>query len=159
MTTRVKVVIVVVSLATAFATGRFTVPTKTVTVVKEVTVEKKVVDTNSDRTDHKVTTVTETDQINGIKTIVTVIKDDVDNKTDVIAKTDKTDDLSESKTVVKSGGRLNISALGGLSLASLNIPQAPIFGVHVSKDILGPISGGLWGLTDKTLGISLGLTF
>ena len=135
-----------IALLISFAAGRYLAPTKIVT--KTVEVEKKQVDTKKD--EHKVTTVTETDKPDGTKTIVT-------------QTTDNTGTERTSKDVVKSdttttktygGAKTSINALAGLSSGA-----TPTYGLAVTRSVLGPITVGAFGLTDRTFGVSLGLEF
>ena len=158
MTTKVKIIIIVVSLATSFAVGRYTVPTKTVTVVKTVEIEKKVTDTNENKKEHKKTTITELDKPDGTKQTTTVITDDTDADKKIDQTLDQTDTSESTKTVVKTGSRLNIAALVGMPVTNLSNP-ALVYGVHVSRDLIGPISIGVWGLSSGTAGFSAGLSF
>jgi hypothetical protein len=52
---------------------------------------------------------------------------------------------------------LNVYAMGGLDVTS---PQNGfIVGAHVSKQLIGPVSIGLFGFTNKTAGVSIGMSF
>jgi len=146
METRVKVIIITVSLATAFAVGRYTVPTKTVVQTKIVEVEKK------DTKTHDNIVVTETDKPDGTKVIVTKTVDDTDTTTNL-----NVSDIT-TKTVEKTTGRMNLSILGGAPL-TFSGPTSLVYGAHVSKDIIGPVSIGVWYLSSSTGGLSVGLTF
>jgi hypothetical protein len=46
--------------------------------------------------------------------------------------------------------------LTGMSLSSLG---TPIYGGMLSKQLLGPISIGVWGLSNATGGFALGISF
>lgn len=152
MRLRYKLLIVVVALGASFATGRYTVPVKIVTQIKTVTVEKVVTDTDTSK--HQVVTKKEIDKPDGTKEITTVTTDDTSKKTDSVATNNTQTD--EIKTVVKDGKRLNISALAGVDVIA---PRGIIFGGHVSTNLVGPLTVGLFALTDATVGCSLGLSF
>jgi hypothetical protein len=51
---------------------------------------------------------------------------------------------------------INFSALAG---TDINQPFKPIYGVSVSKEILGPVTAGVWVLSNSTVGISVGVNF
>jgi hypothetical protein len=51
---------------------------------------------------------------------------------------------------------LNFSVLAG---DQLNSPFKFVYGVSVSKEVLGPINVGLFALTNSTIGVSVGLNF
>lgn len=44
-------------------------------------------------------------------------------------------------------------------LAALNNDRNIVYGLHVERRILGPISVGAFGLTDTTVGLSVGIEF
>jgi hypothetical protein len=154
MTNKNKVIAVAVVLIAAFAAGRLSTPVKIKTVTQTVEIEKKV-DTN-EQIDHKKTTVTERDAPSGEKTIITTITDDRS------VQTSDSDSASisqtQSKEIVKdSGGRLNLSLLAGENLSSLRSP--PVYGLSASKNVLGPITAGVFGFENGTVGLSVGLSF
>lgn len=153
MTTRVKIIIVVVALATSYAAGRWSAPEKVKIVTQTVEVEKKTNDKTVDK-DQKVTVIVNT-KPNGEKTETTI----TENKTkDDVKTTDThTTTKSDDKEVTKSQSRLNLSVLGGVDARGPQV--SPVFGGHVSKEVLGPVSVGLWGLSNGSAGVSLGLTF
>lgn len=146
-----------VMLATAFAFGRYTVAVKTVTVTKTVEVEKKVTDIDAEQKKHTKTTVVETQSPDGAKTKTTTITQDTDSKknTDIVDNTKK--DETDIKTVTEAGSKVTISALGGVHINGLS--SKLIYGVSVSKPILGPITAGAFVLSEPAAGVSLGLTF
>lgn len=165
MSTKVRIIIVVVSLGTAFAVGRYTVPEKIKTVVQTVEVEKKVVTTDTDKKEkkHKEVVVTDTKNKDGSETTTTKTVEDtnLDNKTNDKIADNTSDTKTDSKEVTKTGSRLNISALGGVPISLSSGPGIGkfVYGVHVSRDLIGPISVGLWGLSSSEFGMSIGLTF
>jgi hypothetical protein len=125
----------------AFYYGKYSAPTKvetktiTVEVEKTKVVEKKV--------------IIEKVNPDGSKTTVTT----VDTNTET--QTDTTSNSSTVKETKKPS--LNVYAMGGLDVT--NPANGFIVGAHVSKQLLGPISIGLFGFTNKTAGVSLGMTF
>ena len=131
-----------------FAAGRYSVPTKPDihTVTNTTTIEDKQTDKNT----HKVTTITE-DCKTGKK--VTVITEDTTSQTkkdqDIVTKVDQS-------TTQPKRSSINISAL-----ASLDTGRGfmPVYGVSVNKEVLGPITAGIFGLTNGTVGISIGVNF
>ena len=62
---------------------------------------------------------------------------------------------SQMKETVKASPQLQVSALAGLDLNA----HAPTYGVAVSKQVLGPITVGAFGLTTGIVGVSIGMTF
>ncbi len=84
--------------------------------------------------------------------VVTVIKRPDGTVEKVI--TDKSKIITEDSTKQNIGrSKVNLSALVGTDFTS------PAYGLHVSKEFLGPITLGAWGLTNKTVGLSVGLNF
>ncbi len=133
--------------ALAFALGIYVTPdkvrveTKIVEVVKQVEVEREK---------HKETTVTE--HPDGSK----------ETKTVEDTKTQKnTEETKDSNTAVKESethpaNKLTISALGGFQTYNAFYP---VYGLSISRPLIGPIVIGLWGITPGVVGVSLGLSF
>lgn len=141
METRTKVIIAIVALAIAFASGRFLSPDKVRTEVKTVEVEKIV---------EKVVrqTVTILEKPDGTKETVIVTDSNTSSKTNEQS-------TNATKEVTGSKDRINVSVLAGSSFP-FNL-SSPIYGLSANKNILGPITAGVWGLSNKTFGVSLGL--
>lgn len=161
MTTKYKILLGLSALLTAFAAGRFTVPEKIKIETKTVEVEKKtdVTKTDTDRDRHRETTTTQVKRPDGtVETTTKLVEDDTTKrKTD--SKQTQTDSITEtaSKEIVRGSSPVTISALGGIPLSFSSI--TPVFGAAVTKPLLGPIAIGLWGLSSREVGASLGLTF
>lgn len=132
------------AILVSFACGYYIKPDKVVT--KTVTVE--VVKTETDTKDR--TIVVEVINKDGSKTITT--KKDIDTNVKEMAKTN-----SNSQTLsVKRSSSLLVSVLGGVDITK---PTGIIVGAHVSKQLLGPVHIGLFGLSSGVLGASVGLQF
>ncbi len=142
---RTQYIVLVILVASAFAVGRYSVQ---FTESTEVKVDETV------RRDKDVKT---------IKTEV-VVKD-VDGKetkttvTETEAKTITTKEKETSK-IVESGvaevDKYSVNVLIGVNKDALS---APIYGFSASKKFIGPLSLGLWGLTNMTGGLSVGWSF
>jgi|ERR1051326_3912424 lipopolysaccharide export LptBFGC system permease protein LptF len=173
METRTKIIISVVALAVAFASGRWLAPTK-VKIEKEVVVQEKIVEvekkstqTDKDQEKHKKTVKKEITRPDGTKEVITTTEDDTNTKQVTKVEDDKSkqDDTTkvekETKEVTRSGSPVTISLLTGASLKFENgLSAGPVvYGASVSKPILGPISMGLFGLNNGTFGVSVGLIF
>lgn len=131
--------------ALIFAIGRYTVQKPTTDIL-----ETQQVQQTEDKHINTKKTVTETKKPDGTDTIVTVINQTVeDEKKD---KIDTTVQIKE-KPVNKP---LSLAILAG---ADYGQPLKPVYGLSVSKEILGPITIGVFGLQNKTIGISIGLNF
>lgn len=59
---------------------------------------------------------------------------------------------NESKPVVQSTTSIH-------ALAGMDVNFKPVYGLEVSKQLLGPIEVGAWGMTNGTIGISVGVRF
>lgn len=73
---------------------------------------------------------------------------------DTVTDTKRTKD---STVVKEAGAKTHINALVGVDVT--NGPIAPIYGVAVSRDLVGPISVGAFGLTNGVVGASVGISF
>lgn len=147
--------------AVAFSLGWYTTPTKTITVTKTIEVEKstKDKDVDKDLNKHKETTVVEVVKPDGTKeTTTTVVEDTSSSKKSSESSTSESKaSNSTTKEVSREKASITISALAGLKLNDLT--TTPVYGGIVTKPILGPLSIGVWGLTNTTVGCSLGLSF
>lgn len=138
---RWQVIAGLIMLIIAFAWGRYSAPTKvetktiTVEVEKTKVVEKKV--------------IVEKVNPDGSKTTVTTVDTNTETQTDT----------NTNSTTVKENKKstLNVYAMGGLDVT--NPANGFIVGAHVSKQLLGPVSIGLFGFTNKTAGVSVGFSF
>jgi lipopolysaccharide export LptBFGC system permease protein LptF len=155
-----KVMVIASVALVSAAIGRYTAPekikieTKTVEVIKEVKVKDETETKKKDKTYTKTTDTKPT----GEKTeTVTIVEKDADKtKTDVTIAKDDNKSTDQIKEVTKSSGHLNLSVLAGVNVLS---PGGMLYGGHITRDILGPINIGIWGLSNGTAGCSVGLTF
>jgi hypothetical protein len=144
-----KIVIAGVLLIAAFVAGRFSVPKQVIKTEQT----KVAVDIEKSKNTHTQTTTTTIKTPNGeVKTITT---------TDTVTKseTSKKEDISSSKSeqVTAKTGKLNIAALAAYDTAHLGVK--PAIGVSVSKEVIGPLTIGLWGLNTGIVGLSVGVNF
>lgn len=154
MTTKTKVIVAVISLATAYGFGRWSAPEKikieTKTVTVEVTTEKK----ETDKDTHKKTTVKEVTKPDGSKEKITEIVEDTTTKTKTKSK-DKVSEVTESVTEkTYSTSKVTVLALAGVPITG----GLPDFGLSVSKPILGPISISIGMFKSGLIFGGLGLT-
>lgn len=61
------------------------------------------------------------------------------------------------QTLVAKSSTINVSALAANDFSRGLI--SPTYGISISKEIVGPITIGLFGLTNSTVGLSLGINF
>lgn len=164
MTTRNKIIIIVIALLTSFAVGRYTVPTKVKIETKVVEVERKtdVKNTTVKKDRKKKIIILETKKPDGESTKTTTITDDTASSNQTAAK--QTEDSSKqsdtSKEVTHASDKVTVSALAGYNLFGNNNAIQPFnYGLSVTKPVLGPITFGLFGFQSGLVGASLGLTF
>ena len=153
MTPTTKYGLIVFSFATIFAFGRFSAPTKVVTETKIVEVEKK--SSELDRDKNKVTFTKMITRPDGTKETETKVVEET--HTELKKQSDSAKTSDDLKEVTRGTGKLSIAALGALNVRELTSP--PVFGVHVQRSILGPITVGAFGFSNGIAGVSLGLTF
>lgn len=132
----IKALALSLALTAAFAAGRYSVP-------KDVS-KSQTEETDSNK--HKETEVITVKQPDGS---VKIIKRIVEDSSSSTTKSKQ----SEVKNIKKS---LNISALVSNNIRE---PLNPIYGVSVTKEVLGPLTLGAFGLTNGTIGLSLGVNF
>jgi lipopolysaccharide export LptBFGC system permease protein LptF len=144
MTNRTKVLIGILALLTSFAAGRYSVQQPAVHAVTDIT-QNNDITTNKDEhkkiiivKDKDKTTTTITDDTN------TTTKD---NST-IISHSDVTATPPKTNT-------LNLSVLAGLDIQRTQT----VYGASVTKELIGPITMGVFGLTNGTVGVSIGLNF
>lgn len=143
MTSQSKVIISVIVLAVVFAAGRQSVPEKVKTEIQKVEVEKVVTVVK-----REVVTVRENPDGSKETTIVT------DTTTNSQTNTNASNQTTEE---IKKGKKLNVSLLAGTS-PSLNLTEL-VYGASISKELVGPVTVGAWALTNKSIGLSVGLNF
>lgn len=153
MTTLTKVLAGIAAILLAVAFGYYFAPEKTKTITKEVVVEKKVVEKVKETNKRKT------------KVVITRpdgTKEEREIEEEITRDEDRTIDSRKEKKVVieektKSSSRLHIAALSSVNVRSGSF--VPVYGAAVSKDVLGPINVGVFGLTDGTAGVSVGISF
>lgn len=131
--------ITIVLVVAAYLAGYFLSPHKIKTETKTVEVEKIVTKVVKQKVRIK-------ENKDGSKETVIITDTKSDEKTDI--------DSKESNKEVTNGSRLNISVLAGSSF-----PLNWTFGVSATRQVLGPITFGAWGLSNGTFGLSAGLNF
>lgn len=141
-----KAIILLVIAVVGFAFGRYSVQSKEITKTVENKVDTK---TDIDKNTHKETTITK--KPNGEE--VTVVVEDT--KTD-ISRTKESSTSSTAQVTVPARKTINISVLAANDYKN---PFKPIYGISFQKEFLGPITLGVWGLANSTIGLSIGLNF
>jgi hypothetical protein len=146
-----------VTVVASFAVGRYTVPSKIVTTTQTTTKtdENKVVNDNDDKDE----TIDKTIEKDGtIKETIHIV--DVDKSTTTDSKQTQSDTTSKTvETNSKNDWNISILATPSRLDDTLMNTGSMGYGVHVQRRILGPFSVGAFGITNKTYGLSLGVSF
>lgn len=150
------------------AVGRFAGPTKIEEkekiVYKDSTTEKKDEKKDTTKKNDKVYIKLETIHPDGTRTIETRIVDKGTIQIDASGTTVKTEETStvteKEKTATYAKQDWMVSALVSKNFNTLTDP--PAFGASVQRRIIGPFylgAFGLFGVTEKTVGASVGFGF
>lgn len=150
MSTKTKIVSVLVALIAAFSAGRWLSPERIVTKTVTIEVEKKQTNTEKDKDTH--TVVVETRKPDGTTEKTTTIDTaaHTDTKTTDMTKTDTEMD----KTVTYSESKTTILFTYGFVLGS----ASPTYGGSVSRPVFGPLSLGVSGNSSGLVSVGIGLT-
>lgn len=161
MSTKLKIGLAIATAATCFALGRYTTPTKVIETVKTVEVEKKQEQVKTDQDKHKETTTTETDAPDGTKTLVTKVVEDTQTDTKKSSSDQIVTKQTETKETTRGGSIASFALLGGIQPSfSGGLSAGPlVYGASASKQVLGPVSVGVFGLSNGVGGLSIGLIF
>src|SRR5689334_20262072 len=143
MTIKTKVIISISVIILAFATGRFSVPTSTKETKVELLAEKVNLVKKTKKKKH--TVIVETTKPNGEKEKRTEITYNSSNN--VQKDSDKKSEISTTKQVTRAS-EVTVSVLLGGSFSNLT----PVYGLSVTKPVLGPVTVGIWGLQSGILG-------
>lgn len=112
--------------------------------VHSVDISTTRVDTISQ--DHTKTTIVETKKPDGSSTTTTTIDEKSKTKTDAI-----------SQVPVATKQKTNISVLVANDFKQPGI--IPLYGISVNRELIGPVTVGAFGLTNGTIGLSIGVNF
>lgn len=132
----------------AFAYGRYSAQkpeTKTTITAKETSQEHK------NEVVHTQTQTVATKALDG--TTKTVTTTDTVSTTKSASEDRRSEDIKELTAAVKP--KINLSLLTAYDFSDRNIR----YGVSINKELVGPITGGLWVTSDGTLGLSIGVNF
>ncbi len=153
-------IVALIALAIGGAVGYGAVPTKV--VEKEKIVEKRVVESDKSKDkerDKKVVTTTET-RPDG--TSITRREETSNTKVKEREETKVTDQKSVEKekvTIKGTGVAVRLMVATRINSPIDGTPGTVLYGLGIDKEILGPMTLGVFGLTDKTLGLSAGWRF
>lgn len=139
-----QIIIGLVLLGIGFGAGHYFTPTKIITKTETV------VKTNDIIHDHIKTIIRTITNPDGTTDSTTTI----DNNS-VEVKNSSSESNSSSVTTYEKP-QWKAQGLVGLNFDNTTIP---IYGVGIERRIIGPISAGLWGNTNKEAGLSVSLEF
>jgi ATP-dependent Zn protease len=153
MSTKNIIILSLVVVVVAFATGRLSVSKKIEIKEVEKIVYKEKVDQDKKTDEHKKTVIDK--KPDGSST--TTITDDTtsDTQTDTQIDVTKTDTKSHIETPMNIG--MTLSLLAGVDAS--NPASGFIYGVSATKPFFGPITVGFSVFTDKHVFLSAGLQF
>lgn len=105
------------------------------------------------------TTKVDTVAVDHTKTVIVTVKakDGSSTTTETIDQKSKTKTDAISQVPVTTKQKTNISVLVGNDFSNSVIK--PMYGVSVTRELLGPVTVGAYGLTNGVIGISLGINF
>lgn len=129
-----------------FALGRFSANSPPNTKVAENT----KIDDQINKDTHKTTVTVTKQEPSGEK--ITTTTTNVDT---VVAENKKTDSITTTEVTQNKQPSINLSALVGVDIKDFT----PVYGASAQKRFLGPITLGLFGLTNGNFGVSVGLEF
>lgn len=104
---------------------------------------------------HSQVDVVKTQESNTTHTTIKTVRDKAGREKTVTIIDSKTEKKAEVQ--IKPGPKTNVSALVGNDF-SKSLPK-PLYGINVSREFLGPVTIGAFGLTNGVLGVSVGLNF
>jgi len=135
--TKIRLILYLIVTMGAFAFGRYSATMSPQT-------KKEDIKQNTNIVTHS--TIVTTKQNDGTTKIVETI--DASTKVEIQEK---------DSLVIKASPKINVSALvaGDITKDSLK----PIYGVSINKEFLGPVTLGMFGLTNGIIGLSVGLNF
>lgn len=151
MSTKWKVIISIAALALAFALGYWLTPTKTITKVETITVQK-IIYVEKKHADTTTVVVTKPD---GTTESTTHTVED----TNTSSNTTEVSDTTNLKETSRDSAKVAVLALAGVPIDFNKGVGTPVYGLSVSRPIIGPVTVGLWGLSNLTFGVGVGLSF
>lgn len=151
-----KIAIGLVLLLVAYAFGRYTTPERVVTKVETHEVIKWKERIVKEKQNDKDIVIVEIKLPDGTIRKETHI---IDKGRVVIDKSKEGSDTKDSSTTtVTTYNKPQWKAAGLLGIADYSLDNR-VYGLEVERRILGPIFLGVWGMTSKEVGLSVGLEF
>lgn len=168
MSSRTIIVLACLLLVGGFLAGRYSVPesmqleTRSVEADQKTENEVRLESVTIDQDRHREVMVTELVKPDGTRetTTRTVTDSQAKHIASSVQENVRTETASKDSTVIKTvqaRSSLELSLLVGAAV-SLSSGVGPlIYGLHVSRPLLGPIVMGLWGASNGVAGVSIGL--
>lgn len=156
---KTQVAVAIAALLTAFAVGRYSLPEKIKIVTNTVEVEKKTEKKTVEADKHKTTTTKEVVKPDGTKETTTTVVEDTTRNSNTDSTTDKNKSAQSDSETTYGSSKVTVSALAGAKLGFPPTEGTLVYGGSITKPILGPITVGIWALSNATGGASIGLTF
>jgi hypothetical protein len=141
----------VVIAVVAFGFGRYSVNQPTITQSEQIK-EKEVQHVDTKQDVKKVTTIVKKPDGEETTTITEDSNTDTKDNTNTL-----TNENLQTKTEAAAHDTLNLSALAGINYQQPQ--QGLIYGVSVTKELIGPITIGAFGFTNGLVGGSIGISF
>ncbi len=155
--TKKLIALILVCSGLGYALGRWMTPEKVRVETKTVEVKTDDKHTDAERDKHRETTVVEVKKPDGTVERTTKTTEDSQTKKTTDDKTTDSTTAETSKEVTGHSSPVSILALGGVPLG---FPLgSPVYGAAAFRPLIGPITVGLWGLSNATGGVAVGLTF
>lgn len=147
--------------------GRYSVPEQvkkeSQTVTQTQSNQAQKAQTDSDRDLHKQIVQTEVIKPDGTKVIVTKTSEEAHSdrkaKVDTVTAESAHSESKQTSEVTRGSSKVTVSFMAGPSFSLTNGLGPLVYGGSITKPVLGPITVGVWGLSNGTGGVSLGFTF
>jgi hypothetical protein len=152
MTTKYQIITAVSLVVLAFAFGRYSVTKDASKQVTTQTHEQVDTQVQKDKDVHTITTTTTEKAEDGSQITKTVV-----DQTSVAHTAEEQEATIDTKkqVITTSAPRTTVSGLAGIDFHT----KQPTYGAMVQRQLIGPISVGVWGLSNLSGGISVGVSF
>lgn len=163
MSNKSKAIIIVVACLVSFAVGRYTVPISVKEESKEVDINKQVEKKKEERDVHEHRDVI-TKKVTRPDGTIEIEKRIVEDKNTTDKKSSSDTSLVESdkeskKEVIRGGSKTNISVLFRSRDNVFKNHTFDVYGASINRELLGPITIGVFGFSTGSGGLSLGVNF
>ncbi len=144
---RSKVIAVgLILMAVAFTGGRYSAEDNPSETTIDKTEESR---TETERNKHRETTTVKIKRPDGTETSTTTIIED----SNTASKKEKESRTQVEQVVEAKGNKINVALLGAYQSEKL------VYGLSVTKEVIGLVTAGIFGLNSGTIGLSIGVNF